>query len=99
MLDIIIIITALIVLIIASIQDFKKREVMDWLNFSLIFFAVMLRLSYSLITSEFNYILTGIYGLIAAVIFSYIMFYTGQWGGGDAKLLMGLGALIGANLT
>ena len=25
------------------------------------------------------------------------MFYAGQWGGGDSKMLMGLGAMIGIN--
>ena len=33
------------------------------------------------------------------IAFAYIMFYAGQWGGGDAKLLMGLGAVFGLTLT
>ncbi len=99
MINLIIIITAIIVLVIASIQDMKKREVMDWLNYGLIFFALTLRSSFSLITFNNIYILQGIYGFVLGLIIAYVMFYTGQWGGGDSKLLMGLGALLGFNLS
>ncbi len=36
-------------------------------------------------------------GFAVCLILALIFFYTGQWGGGDAKMLMGLGALIGLN--
>jgi amino acid transporter len=31
-------------------------------------------------------------------VLAYLMYYAGQWGGGDSKLIMGLGALIGFEL-
>ena len=34
-------------------------------------------------------------GFGSFIILALLMFYTGQWGGGDSKMLMGLGALIG----
>ena len=51
------------------------------------------------LTFDWMYSLEGLFGLIVFVVVGYIMFYAGQWGGGDSKLLMGLGALIGLKLT
>lgn len=96
--DIILIAIAVIALVIASGTDIRTREVPDWFNFSLIFIGLGLRLIYSSLTFDWFYSLEGALGLIAAVVIGFIMFYSGQWGGGDSKLLMGLGALIGLRL-
>ena len=40
-------------------------------------------------------LLSAIGGLIVGYLVGAFMYYTGQWGGGDAKMLMGLGALQG----
>ena len=97
--DIILLIIAFIALIIGTITDIKTREVPDWVNYSIIFSGIGLRLLYSSITFDWMYLLEGIAGLAVFVILGYMMFYAGQWGGGDSKLLMGLGALIGLKLT
>jgi Flp pilus assembly protein protease CpaA len=97
--DIILLTIALIALVIASGTDIKTREVPDWFNFSLIFIGLGLRLIYSSITFDWIYSLEGALGLIVAVVIGFIMFYAGQWGGGDSKLLMGLGALVGLGLA
>jgi Flp pilus assembly protein protease CpaA len=86
-------------LVIGSITDIKTREVPDWLNFGLIFAAIGIRALYSIITFDYMYLIYGIIGLAVFVIIAYIMFYTGQWGGGDSKMLMGLGAVFGLTLT
>lgn len=88
-------ITALTVLSIASLQDLKTREVLDWLTIGLIFFAFFIRLNYTLLSGDTTIIINGFYGFIIATLIAYFMFYTGQWGGGDSKLLMGMGILIG----
>jgi len=95
MFPIIISVIVLIALIIASITDIKTREVPDWLNFSLVGLGLGIRLIWSLITKDNSFILAGIFGFGAFFILALIMFYTAQWGGGDSKMLMGLGALIG----
>jgi Flp pilus assembly protein protease CpaA len=95
MLELIISSVAVIALIIASITDLKKREVPDWLNFSLIPLALGIRLIWSLITNDYSFIISGLIGFAVFFIIALIMFYTGQWGGGDSKMLMGLGALLG----
>lgn len=85
----------LIALIIASITDIKTREVPDWLNFSLVALGLGVRLIWSLATDNYSFILSGCIGFIFFFLIAMIMFYTGQWGGGDSKMFMGLGALIG----
>ena len=91
-------IIAIIGLVIASYTDLKTREVPDWLNYSMIFAGLGIWLIYSLITSDFYPILYSIIGFIALVCFGFFMFYSSQWGGGDSKMLMAMGALLGFNL-
>jgi len=92
-LDVILIILALIVLLIASYTDLKTREVPDWLNYSLIFSALGIR---TIISFKFGWeiIISGLIGFLIALSIALIFYYTGQWGGGDSKLLMGMGAII-----
>jgi Flp pilus assembly protein protease CpaA len=86
-------------LIIGSYTDIKTREVPDWLNYSLIFSGLGLRLLFSLITNNWILLLYGFLGFLFFLVIALIMFYAGQWGGGDSKMLIGLGALIGLELT
>ncbi|MBT4351937.1 hypothetical protein HOD20_05390, partial [archaeon] len=94
MLEIIFII-ALVSLVIGSISDLKTYEIPDWLNFSLIAVGVGVNAIYSLSTQNYIYIIECLVGLAFSVALAYLMFYTGQWGGGDSKMIMGLGAIIG----
>ena len=84
---------SLIALIIASITDIKKREVPDFLNFSLIGIGIVLGATLSIINWIIWPLLAAIGGLAVGYGIGALMYYTGQWGGGDAKMLMGLGAL------
>lgn len=86
---------AIIALIIASYSDIKTREVPDWLSYALIFTAIGLRTILTFFYWDISYLLEGLFGLAVFVGVAYAFFYSGQWGGGDSKLLMGLGALIG----
>ncbi len=95
MLDPLFLILAGIAILLAAISDLKTREVPDWLNFGLIFSGIGLRLIFSIMNLDAWPITIGLAGLGLAVVISYAMFYAGQWGGGDAKLLMGLGATLG----
>jgi Flp pilus assembly protein protease CpaA len=80
---------------IATIIDIKKREVPDTLTFSLIFLGLILGIVSSVFSLSFIPLVSSIAGLIFGYIVGSALFYTGQWGGGDAKMLMGLGALWG----
>jgi len=89
---------ALLILIIGSYTDFKTREVPDWINYSGIVAGLGIRTIYSTATSDWSYIIAGLIGFGVFFGIALGMFYLGQWGGGDSKMLMGLGALIGLEL-
>ncbi len=95
----IIFIIVLIALLIGTYTDFKVREVPDWLNYGLIFIGIGLRIIFSVAYQDASYLIEGLFGLGAFFIIALVMFYGGQWGGGDAKMVMGLGALIGLELS
>ena len=89
--DIFLVVIALVSLIIASITDIKKREVADWLSFSLIAVALVTRLLVAILDKNVFYF---VYALIAgAVVFLLVilLYYSKALGGGDAKLLIALG--------
>lgn len=89
------VIITLVFLIFASINDLRTREVPDWLNYSLIAIGLGGRTIYSIIEKDYHILLYGLTGLGIFFLLSNIMYFTKQWGGGDAKLLMGLGAMFG----
>lgn len=95
MLELIKIISALCFLAIGSILDIKKREVEDWLNYGFIFFSFFINAVLAIIANDYWIIIYSVAGFFLAYLISVLLFYTNQWGGGDAKVLMGIGALVG----
>lgn len=96
-LDILLISLTLIVLSIASYADIKTREIPDWLNFSLITGALGIRAIVS-ISDGWSIFLAGLVGFLVCFVLACLFYYSNQWGGGDSKLLMGIGASIGIHL-
>src|SRR3989338_3440310 len=78
---------AFVVLLIGSITDLKTREVPDWVNYGLIISGIGLNLLFSIILQDRSYIINSILGLSIFFGIAYVMFYAGQWGGGDSKTL------------
>ncbi len=88
-----------VILFFASVFDIKTREVPDWLSYSLIYFSITASLIFSIIKMNYIYIMNSVLGLAAGFILAVLLFYLGQWGGGDSKLLMGLGSSIGIGFS
>ncbi len=88
------IILALIWIIVAVIQDFKKREVDNLWNFSLIAFALAYRLAVSIFTNNYWFILNGLIGFAIFFGLGNLFYYSRLFGGGDTKLLISLGTIL-----
>lgn len=86
---------SLVGVFIGSITDIKSLEVPDWLNYSLIALGLGGHLLWSLYDWNHFFIMRSLIGFVFSVVIGLLMFYTGQWGGGDSKMIFGLGALLG----
>jgi len=80
---------AFVWMIFAVVQDLKTREVANWLNFSLIGFALAYRAFYSSFTGEWMFLGFGFLGFLMFFILAHVFYYSKVFAGGDAKLLMG----------
>jgi Flp pilus assembly protein protease CpaA len=88
---------ALIWIIFAVVQDLKKREVANWLNFSLIIFALGFRLFYCLFSQDangFDFFYQGLIGLGIFFVLGNLFYYGRMFAGGDAKLMIALGTIL-----
>jgi Flp pilus assembly protein protease CpaA len=92
--EVVLMVLAFCALLIASYADIKTREIPDWLNYGLIFAALGVRAIVS-VTQGWNVFVSGLLGLAAFFSLGYVFYHSRQWGGGDSKLLMGMGAIIG----
>ncbi|MAG45770.1 MAG: hypothetical protein CMH63_03300 [Nanoarchaeota archaeon] len=81
-------------LLIALISDIKTTEIPDYSNYFLIFSGFSLRILHSLISQDWNFTLIALKTFPIILALAFFMYYTKQWGGGDAKLLMGLGIIF-----
>ncbi|MDD5700256.1 MAG: prepilin peptidase [Candidatus Nanoarchaeia archaeon] len=86
---------ALIWIIFAMISDFKTTEIPNWLSFSLIIFALGFRFFYSLFSAgDFSFFYQGLIGFGIFLVIGNLMYYGKIFGGGDARLIYGLGAIL-----
>jgi Flp pilus assembly protein protease CpaA len=99
MLSILLIIVLFIILITAAYVDIKTLEVPDWLNYAGIMIGLGVNAIYSVQQASWQPIIGSGIGLLAGLAFGSLMYYTGQWGGGDAKLLIAVGAIVGGELS
>jgi Flp pilus assembly protein protease CpaA len=79
----------------ATIEDLRKREIANWINFSLIIFALGFRFFYSLFAlNDFNFFYQGLIGFCIFFILGNVLYYSRVFAGGDAKLMIALGPLL-----
>lgn len=92
--EIIISLITIVVLLLSSYSDLKTREIPDWLNYGFLFAVFGIRGIFSVIV-DWHIIVSGLLGFIFCFLIAVLFYYSNQWGGGDSKLLMGMGAAIG----
>lgn len=86
---------ALIWCIFACVQDLRKREIANWLTFSLIIFALSYRAFYSAVEKDGErFFLFGLGGVAVFLLLAHLFYYSRAFAGGDAKLLIGFGAIL-----
>lgn len=82
-------------ILFATIQDIRTKEIANWLNFSLAIFALGFRLFYSLFSAgNLDFFYQGLIGLAIFFVVGNLFYYGKLFAGGDAKLLISLGAVI-----
>jgi len=84
----------LIWIIGAVLQDLRRREVDNLWNFSLIGFALAYRIAVLIFRGNYWFILNGLIGFGIFFILGNIFYYSQLFAGGDAKLVMALGAVL-----
>jgi len=82
-------------LVAAAVNDIRKREVPNWVNYGLAVVGIGFAGLQSIIKSDWHLVVFSLVGCAVAYGLAALMFYTGQWGGGDSKLLIGMGAVLG----
>jgi Flp pilus assembly protein protease CpaA len=92
-------IVVILVLLAAAVTDIKKREVPDWLSYSFIALALAIALSKAIIAENPIFILKSLAGLAVFFIIANLLYYGKMFAGGDAKLLMGIGAALGIDFA
>jgi Flp pilus assembly protein protease CpaA len=86
---------ALIWISFAVIMDLRTREIANWLNFSLIIFALGFRFFYSLFEMDhFGFFYQGLIGFLIFFVLSNLFYYGRIFAGGDQKLMMALGTVL-----
>lgn len=86
---------ALIWIVFATVQDIRKREIANWLSFSLIIFVLGFRFFYSLFSDlGFDFFYQGLIGFGIFLVLGNLLYYGKMFAGGDAKLMMALGAVL-----
>lgn len=94
MIEFVLVPLTLVALSVAAYCDLRTREVPDWLSYGFLFAVIGIRVLFSF-EEGWLMLVDGLLGFGVFYILALVFYYSRQWGGGDAKLLMGMGALIG----
>ncbi len=88
------IIVTILALVIASLWDIKTREIPNWLNYSLFAVGFSVKLFNALFANLWQNFFIVVLVIAAFFALSNLLYYTKQWGGGDAKMLIALAPII-----
>ncbi|MFH1055898.1 MAG: prepilin peptidase [Candidatus Altiarchaeota archaeon] len=95
MLTLLVIVVTLLMLLLASISDLKTGEIPEKFSMGLVAFILAVSAAHSVYSWDLSHILASVeFGAILFVM-GYVVFYFGGWGGGDVKIIAGVGCLLG----
>lgn len=83
-----------VLLVLASLEDLRIREVPDVLSYFLLAAGLLYAAYVSFLTADIQPIINSFGGVIATYLFGLALMHMNMWGGGDTKLLMGIAAFI-----
>lgn len=79
---------------LAALWDLKTTEIPDIIPHLMILFGILFHTFYSLYHENFSFLVYSlVYGL-SFLGFGFLLYFLGQWGGGDAKVLAAIGFLL-----
>ena len=90
-----VIIVSLVSLIMASFFDLKTGEIPEKVNYGYVFLVLAFSAFDSISSGDASLFLSTLIPGAAFFIVGYALFYFGQWGGGDVKLMAGIGCSLG----
>lgn len=79
---------------IAGIWDLKTTNIPDSVCIAMIISAFSLHTIQGFLTNDFSLLINATIVGALFLIFSLVMYFTGQWGGGDGELLIAIGVLL-----
>ncbi|MFH1359339.1 MAG: prepilin peptidase [archaeon] len=92
--NIFLIVLGVVWIIGAILQDLRRREVDNVWNFSLIAIALGYRLSMGIFIGDYWFFTNGLIGFGIFLVLGNLFYYSRMFAGGDAKLLIALGAIL-----
>ncbi|NCO96837.1 MAG: hypothetical protein COY38_03940 [Candidatus Aenigmarchaeota archaeon CG_4_10_14_0_8_um_filter_37_24] len=79
---------------LAGAIDLKTTEIPDWIPYAMIGIGVVGNVIKSILVGSYTPILLSVAFGLGFLGFGFLLYYTGQWGGGDAKILSAIGFLL-----
>lgn len=79
---------------ISSVYDLKTTEIPDIIPHSMMVIGITINLIQSIILWNYYPILASLIAGLGLLGFGFLMYFLGQWGGGDAKILAAMGFLL-----
>jgi preflagellin peptidase FlaK len=92
--NVLLIVLSILWMMAASVTDIKKREVSDWLSFSLFAIGFFFLIIQAVTEKSYEFLIPSaiIFGIF--LIIANLLYYLGIFGGGDAKLLIALSIIL-----
>jgi len=86
---------SMFMLLSASYFDLRTGEIPEMVSRGFIFSILLMASAQSILNFNPSYVINSMVMGTAYFLFGYLMFYLGEWGGGDVKLLAGIGLSLG----